>query len=219
MEETREYYYLNRIELNVLFAASGVENWFGPMKSVVTNDDNSDTVNSLDDINHVIADLYRKEILEWSDGIATVAEPIARIMHILGNSDICIMKIKEDDPEDTSYIYPLGDLAAEVSVSRNDTDLLELSLVNVSDWIESLTSDEFFPDVFGDVPEILPSASDELYSSLETYDTHTGKMIHKLSSEDKGVYSVLFYEDRVHVCDRKVYEPIIYSWLKKEKSE
>ena len=212
MEETREYYYLNRKEFSILLAAAGIAKWYGPLK-----DGNEETISDQEDLNRVVADLYLKGILDWKNEVAVVSGYFLRILQILGCSTRCIIRNKTDDPEDKSYMYPCGDEAVEISVSRNDADVLRIALMRISEWIADLTEDNFFPNGFGDVPDTLPDKQGDEYSIVEMHDTETGKLIHRLSAEDKGVYSLLFYENKTIVCEQKAYEEIINSWLKENK--
>ena len=128
--EGSETLFLTRDELNLLVAAGGIRTWFGPCFS------REKIISSKEEINRIIAGLYSKRfIASSSDPGGNVDGSIAKAIRIIGDAEICILIIWDDEGW-MSYVYPSGRELVQIEVSRNDIETLGISVIDNCDWIE-----------------------------------------------------------------------------------
>ena len=209
MEDNTMYTYLKEIELNALLCAAGVERWYGP------GSDSTDTLKDREDLHRIMAELYRKGVLDWEDKTALITDPAGSIVRTIRDSAVCILTGTRDNESGLSYVYVAGDTAAQIMTSDNDEDMLKAAVMTFDGWLDRL-EEGFFPELIGDAPEMPDTEPGEVYSVMEVRDMRSGELKGQLHAEDRGTYGMLYLSaggrQDAFLCVRDEYEKIIRDW-------
>lgn len=185
--QAREILILKDDEFLLMLAASGIEQWYG----IDLNETNREPETERE-FNYNLASLYRKQIIEWSDEKAHIAEPYRSMFKVLKAAKACIIARKPGRQGFAEGGYFCGDDAIIVGRRTGTDDEIELSAMPVAEWIGDLADREFFPETAG-VPEdeTVSEPQYEAISEFELHDIPEGDLMETMKIYEHGLYGII----------------------------
>lgn len=210
MEDSIVYTYLKEIELNALLVAAGVCRWYGPGSEA------PDTLDDREDLHRIMAELYRKGVLDWDGDAAVISEPAGTVIRTIRDSKACILTGTHDGESGLTYVYISRDTTVQLMASSNDGELLKAAVMQFREWIDQLEETGFFPGTIGETPEMPDTEPRDICSVMELRDMNSGRLMQQLHAEDKGTYGILYLTEGIrqnaYLSTRSEYERIIRDW-------
>lgn len=215
MAGSSEYIYLSEIELQVLLASCGLDHWYGPVMDSPVELDNED------DLNRIIADMYRKDAIEWDGrGNAEISGIAGKAVEMIAAADTCIICYPGGADPEPFYAYPHDRMIASLDVSRNDINSVRLGIMPAVEWIDDLEEKGFFPEIIDDAPERITGGNlNEAMndnSFIELRGNPDGTLLDRIITGDMGTYSILYHgideKAEMMLCTRDEYGGILFSW-------
>lgn len=209
MADGREYIYLNETELTAMLAAVGVPAWYGPAA------ENAVRIQTREDVNRILAELYLKEVLDWDEENAVISGMAGDAVGIIKNADVCILTGQQHEQE-LEYIYPSDGRLVQIAVSLREEKKLRLTVLSFEEWMEKLEEKTFFPEIIGSIQADDSIHSDAACSVMELRSTLTGEIISQIHIIDQGAYGTIYLTSpdvqRTYICSRDHYERILREW-------
>lgn len=185
--QARELLILKDDEFLLMLAASGIENWYG----LDLNETNCEPETEIE-FNINLASLYQKNIIDWVDEKAHIAEPYRLMFRVLRDAKACIIARKPGENGYTESCYFQGDDVVTVSRRMAAANEIELSAMTVAEWTEDLAHNDFFPETAG-IPEdeMVPDPQYEAISEFELHDIPKGNLMETMKIYEYGLYGIL----------------------------
>lgn len=198
-----ERFYLTSEELYVLLNAYKIKKWYGF--------DISDDIKTLNDVNRVIAELYRKDIVKWENKKAVVLPPFDAFFNVIKNSRHCICKVSSNSEESVKMYYLHGKNVALFEAGSRKGEYL-ISMMSKGDLKINFENDGIFPEEIEPFENIdsLPSdysdygdkSPDECFKKgdvvclLEKVDINSGKTVERVIIQDKGLTGFMYISNK-----------------------
>lgn len=206
---------LNDEEFILLLAAAGVTDWYGIDLSRKT-----DFINSEGAVNRHLAELYRKEMIDWGADRARISDKARPLLRVLRSSPVCIMCESLASPGRISGSYCSDGQVVMVERSINGENELKITAMAAEEWFSYFDKGGFFPKVI-EPPEdmnpdkLLPDNGDKV-TDFVVRSIPEGRMLENVMLFDCGIYGMII-DNTTRNSIRKMYSPdemrsIIFSW-------
>ena len=187
-------------EFLILLAASGLESWYGlelAEQRAVLSDAGA--------LNSSLASLYQKEMIEWEDGKAVIADAYRPMFRALRDSRRCILVSTASRPDLSGGCYYCSGNIVNVERVTTAENEVELSMQSLAEWLGELPISGCLPDTAG-TPEDFEELSGEMepVSSFELRSVPEGELLQTMSLYEQGLYAVTEIADSTGV-KKKLY--------------
>ncbi|MBR0308418.1 MAG: hypothetical protein IJH92_05955 [Mogibacterium sp.] len=177
---------LNNDEVRMLLVAAGVERWYGLDLSEGKDDEMDESY-----LNRILASLYRKQLVDWNDGRAHIAEPYKPAFRTLRDAGICIL-IENGHSGRVRACYCSGGNVVSVERRTASGHEIELCVQTVSEWLTEMQSPGIMPETAGEPEEGPLSAPEpEPYVTFELRSVPDGSLLQSMAIREQGLYAMM----------------------------
>ena len=169
-----------------MLAAAGAEDWYGidlsEEKKALENDRS---------FNAGLASLYRRQAVEWTDGLARITGPYRAVFRTLRDAKVCIVMRTAAAPGRAELCYCSRGMAAVVSKSEFSDSEIGVLLLPVADWLKDIGAGGALPvSVEGPEGTGMPAGSDgRECCSFELRKVSDGTLLESMAVYERGLYA------------------------------
>ena len=198
-------------EFLLMLAAAGIEEWYGISLAA-----DSKEIEDPIFVNRSLANLYRKDLIDWGNTGAKVSEMMKEILLVLRDSDTCITVRRVGKPGDITGCYFSGGKAVTIERNQAGEDELRLSIMETDDWIADLEKNEFYPIVAEAMENITEPFIPELVTVLTRLEVPSGERLAEIRLYDQGISGIISLaegeKERTLFFNVDYIRSILYEW-------
>lgn len=172
-----------------MIAAAGVEKWYGVDFDKAESKSENDR-----EFNASLAELYRKEIVDWKEDKAYIVDAYKHMFRTIRDAKKCIV-IKYEVNSARGCYFSHGYV---VTVERRGpvSDEIEIYIQSVSDWLDDLSASEMIPETAGipDGDEVI-TMEGSLLVEFELRQISDGKLLNSMRIFEQGLYCTIELAD------------------------
>lgn len=189
MENGYESYYIKGDELAFLLAGKKTEKFWGIdlFKQEVTKEE----------LYRIMADLYKKDYIEWEDNYVVIKEPWKQIVQILSRATGCLQIQHEDD---SKLFYFKENKIVLTEQSFRDLQTFKVTIFSKEEFIEYLWEEDFWPKEEMDAVCYEDENLDEMGAEVKTVfsfrNAKNGQLLEELTLQEKGILPVTVVKDK-----------------------
>ena len=206
---------LNDEEFILLLAAAGIKEWYG-----IDIGKKAEFINYSSSVNRVLAELYRKGMVDWGPEKAKISESARPVMKVLKAAPVCITCESKAMPGLISGSYCSEGRVVMIERSTAGDGELRLTAMGSEEWYSFFEKGGFFPKVV-EAPEdmnpdnLFPETGD-LVTEFVVRSIPDGRMLEDLLLYDCGIYGMII-DNTTKTSTRNMFSPgavrtIMYSW-------
>lgn len=196
---------LNDEEFILLLAAAGIREWYG-----IDIGNKTEFIDDEAAVNRILAELYRKGMIDWGAEKARISESARPIMNVLKRAPLCIMCESTAMPDLISGSYCSNGNVVMIERSRTGGHEIGLTFMNAEEWYSYFDKGGFLPKVIEapadmDPDMIIPRPEDRV-TEFTMCSMPEGRMLQSRALYDCGLYGMII-DSTTRNSVRKMYSP------------
>lgn len=179
-------------EFLLMLAAAGMERWYG-----ICPAEGDDVLQSDRSFNSSLASLYRKQVIEWDENRARVAEEYRPVFEALRDAKTCLLIRTRERPGYIKGCYFSGDKVVSIDRRTASSDELEIGLSSPDGWMDEITGSGYLPEEGIEADEMFdPDGTEgETVTGFELRSVPDGGLLKSCRIIEKGLYVILETDD------------------------
>ena len=199
------WYSMNINEFYVILAALGIRKWYGFGVS------DEDMPGTCEDVNRLLADLYRNEVISFDDAKLVLEKGYSEVFDVLKEAGKCILSIGAEGSGKTVISYMSGDQVVMTERDHAGEATIRMSLTSKSRWPRAIMREVMDIDSISkgqvrisdeevrtlnrkNMTAAETASSRDVLAVFDMIEIQTGSTEERLTIREKGLLQYMVYE-------------------------